>query len=59
MAKNKTHPQLEFAVDDCSGKERIFKLFDEAAGFAVSVAASGKPDVSIDVLCWKWDRILS
>jgi hypothetical protein len=52
MAARKTHPHLEFAVNDCGGKERIFKRFDEACGFAVSVAASGKPDVSVDVLCW-------
>ena len=51
MAK-KTHKDIEYAVDDFSGKERIFKTFDEAAGFAVAVAASGKEDVSIDVLIY-------
>lgn len=43
---------LEYAVDDCSGQQRVFKLANEACGFAVSVAMSGKSDVSIDVLCW-------
>ncbi len=43
---------VEFAVDDASGKERIFKTFDKAAGFAVSLAASGREYVYIDILCW-------
>jgi hypothetical protein len=47
-----THKDVDFAVDDYSGKEKIFKKFDEAAGFAVSLAASGKSDVAIDVLIW-------
>lgn len=42
---------VEFAVDDASGRERIFKTFDEAAGFAVSLAASGRT-VDLDVLIW-------
>lgn len=45
----KTHKDVEFAVDDASGNERIFKKFDEAAGFAVSLAASGRA-TKIDVL---------
>jgi len=45
------HPDVEFAVDDASGRERIFKTFDEAAGFAVSLAASGR-ESAIDVLIW-------
>lgn len=48
----KTHKDVQFAVDDCSKQERIFKRFDEAAGFAVSVAASGKENVCIDVLIY-------
>lgn len=52
MARASTHKDVEFAVDDASGKERIFKKFDEAAGFAVSIAASGRPNVHIDVLIW-------
>lgn len=43
---------LEYAVDDCSGHQRVFKLPNEAAGFAVSVAMTGKQDVYIDVLTW-------
>jgi len=46
------HPDVEFSVDGYDGNERVFKTFDEAAGFAVSVAASGKEDVAIDVLIW-------
>jgi hypothetical protein len=42
---------VEFAVDDASGHERIFKSFDEACGFAVSLAASGRT-VNLDVLVW-------
>lgn len=52
MARAKTHKDVEFAVDDASGKEHIFKTFNEAAGFALSVAASGKPDVHLDVIVW-------
>lgn len=40
MAKRKIK-DLEFAVDDASGNERIFDTFDEAAGFAVAIAAGG------------------
>jgi hypothetical protein len=43
---------LEFAVDDASGNERIFKSFDEAAGFAISLACSDGEEHNIDVLCW-------
>jgi len=48
----KTHPDLEFAVEDASGRERTFKTFDEAAGFAVSIAASTGRDVAVDALAW-------
>jgi len=51
MAAPKGHPHnVEFAVDDASGKERIFKTWDEACGFAVGLAASGRT-VHLDVLC--------
>ena len=46
----KSHPQVEYAVNDASGKERTFKTFDEAAGFAVGVALSGRDHVYVDVL---------
>jgi hypothetical protein len=51
MARSKRHKDVEYAVDDASGHQRVFKTFDEAAGFAVSLAASSGR-VSLDVLCW-------
>ncbi len=42
--------QVEFAVDDAGGRERVFKTFGEAAGFAVSIAASNGQTVNLDVL---------
>lgn len=48
----KSHRDVEFAVDDASGNQRTFKYFDEAAGFAVAIAASGKERVYLDVLIW-------
>jgi len=48
----KTHPKVEFSVDDASGKERIFKTFDEAAGFAIAIASSRGETVNIDVLIY-------
>jgi hypothetical protein len=47
----RTHKDIEFAVDDASGRQRIFKTWDEAAGFATSLAASGR-DVNLDVLAY-------
>jgi hypothetical protein len=51
MARAKTHPDVEYAVEDASGQERIFKTFDEAAGFALGMAISRGESV-IDVLIW-------
>jgi hypothetical protein len=48
MAQRK-HKDVEYAVDDASGKERIFKTFDEAAAFALSVAIS-RGESTLDVL---------
>lgn len=45
------HKDIEFAVDDASGKERIFKTWNEASGFAMSVAAS-RGWSGINVLIW-------
>jgi hypothetical protein len=45
------HKDVEFAVDDASGDECVFKSWDEAAGFALSIAASGH-EAHIDVLIW-------
>jgi cold shock CspA family protein len=47
MAK---HKDVEFAVGDAGDHERIFKDFNEAAGFAFSIAASGRENVYLDVL---------
>jgi hypothetical protein len=48
----RTHKDVDYAVDDASGREVIFKTADEAAGFAVSVALSGRSPVYIDVLIY-------
>lgn len=48
----RTHKDVEYAVSDASGRERIFKDFDSAAGFAVAIAAStGRPS-NLDVLVY-------
>jgi len=47
-----THPQVEYAVDDINGNERIFKTFDEAAGHAVGLAMYQGKTVNLDVLIW-------
>jgi hypothetical protein len=47
----KTHPDVEYAVDDDGGDERVFKTWNEAAGFALSMAVSrGKS--ALDILIW-------
>jgi hypothetical protein len=48
----KRHRDVEFAVDDASGRQRTFKVFDEAAGFAVVMAASRGQTVNLDVLIY-------
>jgi len=45
-----THADVEFAVDDASGEERIFQTFDEAAGFAAGLALSTGRRIELDVL---------
>lgn len=52
MARAKTHKDVEYAVGDASGKQRIFRTFDEAAGFAVSMATSVGRPVLLDMLVW-------
>jgi hypothetical protein len=47
----KSHRDVEFAVNDASGEERIFKTWDEAAGFAL-VIAMGRGESSLDVLVY-------
>lgn len=46
------HDDVDFAVDDAAGVERIFKTFPEACAFAVGLAVSGKEDVYLDILVW-------
>jgi hypothetical protein len=48
----RSHPDVEFAVDDAAGRQRTFRKFDEAAGFALAIALSGKPRVCLDVIVW-------
>lgn len=51
MAK-RTHKDVEFSVDDASGKERLFRTFGEAAGFAVALATKDGREKNIDVLIY-------
>lgn len=46
----KLHKDVDFAVDDAGGNEKIFGNFDEACGFAVSLAASDGRPHNVDVL---------
>jgi len=52
VARTKTHKDVEYAVDDASGKERIFKSADEASSFAISIAMSDGRPRFIDVLVY-------
>lgn len=45
------HNDVEFAVDDAGGQEKVFKTFEEAAAFAMAVAMS-TGDTVLDVLIW-------
>lgn len=46
------HKDVEFAVDDASGRQRTFRTWDEAAGFALAMAASRGETVNLDVIVW-------
>jgi hypothetical protein len=46
------HKDVEYAVDDASGRERIFKTASEASAFAISLAMSHGNPVHIDVLVY-------
>lgn len=48
---SKKHKDVDYAVDDASGQEQVFKTFDEAAAFALSVAI-GSGEANLDVLIW-------
>lgn len=50
MARAQTHRDVEYAVDDASGRQRIFKSSNEAAGFAIALAMSHGQPVNLDVL---------
>jgi hypothetical protein len=50
MARKKSHKDVEFSVDDASGRERVFRTPDEAAGFAISLALSHGKTVDLNVL---------
>ncbi|HSX22535.1 MAG TPA: hypothetical protein VLE97_07165 [Gaiellaceae bacterium] len=50
MARPQTHKDVEYMVDDASGRPRYFKSSNEAAGFAISIAMSRGQEVNIDVL---------
>jgi len=53
MARPATHPDVEYAVDDIDGSERIFKTFDEAVNFAFGMALYNRDaKANIDVLIW-------
>ncbi len=47
----KLHRDVEIQIDDASGHARTFHNFDEAAGFALSLAVSGRT-VEMDVLIY-------
>lgn len=48
---SKTHPDVEYAVDDFDGKEKCFFAFEEAAALALRVACS-RGQSHLDVLVW-------
>jgi hypothetical protein len=52
MARARKHKDVEYAVDDYQGHERIFKTFEEAAAYAIVKAMSNGEKVEIDVLVW-------
>jgi len=51
MAREKTHRDVEYAVEDGGGHQRTFHDFDEAAGFALTMAVS-RGETDLDVLIW-------
>jgi hypothetical protein len=52
MARARKHKDVEYAVDDFEGNEKIFKTFEEACEFAVYKAMSRGQAVELDVLVW-------
>lgn len=49
-SRPQSHRDVEFAVDDASGKQRTFRTFDEAAGFALGLAVATGKRIHLDVL---------
>lgn len=47
----RTHKDVEYAVNDMAGRERIFSTIDEAAGFALAMCLSHGNPWNLDVLC--------
>lgn len=51
MARRRTHQDVQYEVYDASGRfAHHFDTFDEAAGYAVSEAASEVVTINVDVL---------
>ena len=48
----KSHKDVEFAVDDATGRQRTFKKMDEAVMFAVGLAMSDGRPHNVDVLVY-------
>jgi len=46
------HKDVEFHVNDAQGNPRVFKTWNEAGGYAISLAAGGLDRVHIDVVVW-------
>ena len=46
----KSHKDVEYAVDDYQGNEKIFTRFEEAAAFAVEMSMTRNVSVNLDVL---------
>jgi hypothetical protein len=46
------HKDVEYVVDDENGQQHIFSVFDQAAGFAVTLALCDGKEHNLDVLVW-------
>lgn len=50
--KRKSHLQVEFTVDNASGREQTYSTFAEASAAAVAVSASTGQGVDLNVLIY-------
>ena len=50
--RKRKHKDVEFLVEDASGKQRVFETFDEAAGFAAVLSISTGKRWFVDVLIY-------